>query len=144
MSDYNFAYLDRADQADDPPRHSEALQCPAIRCPLPARDADALWLGHGRGAGICRPVWCRGSFEGNRQGADDHTNAGRSAGFFRAHGRVATTTRTADCHADPDASTRIPGRPLTRDQILVYQVPIPEPLRFWNARTEDPAKRCTT
>eukprot|EP01132_Coremiostelium_polycephalum_P016106 gene16106-19404_t len=63
------------------------------------------------------------------QGADDTTNAVSIRRFFARTAGVATTEST------PDATViqtrhRIPETPLQADQIMVYQVPIPEPLRF--------------
>jgi alpha-D-ribose 1-methylphosphonate 5-phosphate C-P lyase len=63
------------------------------------------------------------------QGADDTTNAVSIRKFFEKTAGVATTERTA-CASLIQTRHRIPEMPLTEDQILVYQVPIPEPLRF--------------
>jgi alpha-D-ribose 1-methylphosphonate 5-phosphate C-P lyase len=67
------------------------------------------------------------------QGADDTTNAVSIRKFFERTAGVATTERTS--HATLiQTRHRIPEEPLTEDQILVYQVPIPEPLRFLEPR----------
>src|SRR5690606_26307601 len=63
------------------------------------------------------------------QGSDDTTNAINIRRFFGRVTGVATTTST------PDATViqtrhRIPETPLAEGQIMVYQVPIPEPLRW--------------
>lgn len=63
------------------------------------------------------------------QGADDTTNAVSIRRFFARTAGVATTERT------PEATViqtrhRIPETALSGEQIMVYQVPIPEPLRF--------------
>jgi alpha-D-ribose 1-methylphosphonate 5-phosphate C-P lyase len=73
------------------------------------------------------------------QGADDTTNAVSIRAFFAKTARVATTTST------PDATIiqtrhRIPETPLTEGQVLVYQVPIPEPLRFLEPRETETRK----
>ncbi len=47
--------------------------------------------------------------------------------------RVATTTRTTEATII-QTRHRIPEAPLTADQIIVFQVPIPEPLRFLEPR----------
>jgi len=63
------------------------------------------------------------------QGADDTTNAVSIRKFFERTAGVAVTGRTQDATVI-QTRHRIPETPLTADQILVYQVPIPEPLRF--------------
>jgi alpha-D-ribose 1-methylphosphonate 5-phosphate C-P lyase len=61
------------------------------------------------------------------QGADDTTNAVSIRAFFRRVAGVETTERTADATVI-QTRHRIPERALTEGQVLVYQVPIPEPL----------------
>jgi alpha-D-ribose 1-methylphosphonate 5-phosphate C-P lyase len=63
------------------------------------------------------------------QGADDTTNAVSIRKFFEKTAGVAVTERTSEATII-QTRHRIPETPLTEGQILVYQVPIPEPLRF--------------
>jgi alpha-D-ribose 1-methylphosphonate 5-phosphate C-P lyase len=63
------------------------------------------------------------------QGADDTTNAVSIRAFFRDLTGVETTEQTEDATLI-QTRHRIPEKPLKEDQILIYQVPIPEPLRF--------------
>jgi len=67
------------------------------------------------------------------QGADDTTNAVAIRGFFAKTARVATTTRTSEATVI-QTRHRIPETPLREGQIIVFQVPIPEPLRFLEPR----------
>ena len=67
------------------------------------------------------------------QGADDTTNAVSIRAFFAKTADVATTTETTRATII-QTRHRVPETPLTEDQILVYQVPIPEPLRFLEPR----------
>ena len=67
------------------------------------------------------------------QGADDTTNAVSIRRFFATTAGVATTTRTAEATII-QTRHRIPETPLAEGQVLVYQVPIPEPLRFLEPR----------
>ena len=67
------------------------------------------------------------------QGADDTTNAVSIRRFFRRVAGVRTTEHTAEASVI-QTRHRIPETPLGPGQILVYQVPIPEPLRFMEAR----------
>jgi len=61
------------------------------------------------------------------QGADDTTNAVSIRRFFARTAGVRTTTRTAEATLI-QTRHRIPETPLREDQIIVYQVPQPEPL----------------
>jgi alpha-D-ribose 1-methylphosphonate 5-phosphate C-P lyase len=61
------------------------------------------------------------------QGADDTTNAVSIRRFFSRVAGVETTTRTRDATVI-QTRHRIPETLLREDQILVYQVPLPEPL----------------
>ncbi|HSU07274.1 MAG TPA: alpha-D-ribose 1-methylphosphonate 5-phosphate C-P-lyase PhnJ, partial [Acetobacteraceae bacterium] len=61
------------------------------------------------------------------QGADDTTNAVSIRRFFARTAGVRTTTATADATVI-QTRHRIPETPLRDDQIIVYQVPQPEPL----------------
>lgn len=63
------------------------------------------------------------------QGSDDTTNAVSIRDFFRKTTGVATTTHTDEATII-QTRHRIPEQPLTESQILVYQVPLPEPLRW--------------
>jgi alpha-D-ribose 1-methylphosphonate 5-phosphate C-P lyase len=63
------------------------------------------------------------------QGADDTTNAISIRKFFEKTAKIATTEKTSSASVI-QTRHRIPEEQLTEDQILVYQVPIPEPLRF--------------
>jgi alpha-D-ribose 1-methylphosphonate 5-phosphate C-P lyase len=67
------------------------------------------------------------------QGADDTTNAVSIRAFFARTANVAVTTRTSEATII-QTRHRIPEQALTEAQVLVYQVPIPEPLRFLEPR----------
>lgn len=67
------------------------------------------------------------------QGADDTTNAVSIRQFFEKVVNVHTTTRT-EAATIIQTRHRIPETPLAEGQIMVYQVPIPEPLRFLEPR----------
>lgn len=62
------------------------------------------------------------------QGADDATNAVAIRGFFRRVAAITTTDRTLEATLI-QTRHRVPETPLTESQILVLQVPEPEPLR---------------
>jgi alpha-D-ribose 1-methylphosphonate 5-phosphate C-P lyase len=67
------------------------------------------------------------------QGSDDTTNAISIRKFFAKTAGVRTTTHTEEATVI-QTRHRVPEKPLTEAQILVYQVPIPEPLRFLEPR----------
>ena len=74
------------------------------------------------------------------QGSDDTTNAVSIRDFFRKTTGVATTTHTDEATII-QTRHRIPEQPLTESQIMVYQVPLPEPLR-WVGRLAAPIFLC--
>ncbi|WP_213991797.1 alpha-D-ribose 1-methylphosphonate 5-phosphate C-P-lyase PhnJ [Sodalis sp. dw_96] len=73
------------------------------------------------------------------QGADDTTNAVSIRRFFQRVAGAATTERTVEATII-QTRHRIPETPLAEDQILVYQVPNPEPLRFIEPRETETRK----
>jgi alpha-D-ribose 1-methylphosphonate 5-phosphate C-P lyase len=73
------------------------------------------------------------------QGADDTTNAISIRHFFQKTTRVAVTEATADATII-QTRHRTPETPLHEGQILVYQVPIPEPLRWLEPRESETRK----
>ena len=58
--------------------------------------------------------------------------------FFRKTTGVATTIHTDEATII-QTRHRIPEQPLTESQIMVYQVPLPEPLRWLNRANRKPA-----
>ncbi len=75
------------------------------------------------------------------QGADETTNAVSIRRFFERTVGVATATSTGSASVI-QTRHRIPEEELTENQILVYQVPIPEPLRFLETRETETRKMC--
>jgi alpha-D-ribose 1-methylphosphonate 5-phosphate C-P lyase len=73
------------------------------------------------------------------QGADDTTNAVSIRRFFERTTGVRTTTRT-DAATLIQTRHRIPETPLAEGQIVVFQVPIPEPLRWLEPRETETRK----
>jgi alpha-D-ribose 1-methylphosphonate 5-phosphate C-P lyase len=73
------------------------------------------------------------------QGADDTTNAVSIRKFFERTAGVSTTQATAEATVI-QTRHRIPEVPLKAGQILIYQVPIPEPLRFLEPRETETRK----
>jgi alpha-D-ribose 1-methylphosphonate 5-phosphate C-P lyase len=130
MSDYNFAYLDEQTKRMIRRAILKALAIPGYQVPFASREMPMPY-GWGTG-GVQVSAACLTPGDTLKvidQGADDTTNAVSIRKFFEKTAQVATTEDTARASLI-QTRHRIPEEPLTEDQILVYQVPIPEPLRF--------------
>jgi alpha-D-ribose 1-methylphosphonate 5-phosphate C-P lyase len=131
---YNFAYLDEQTKRMIRRAILKALAVPGYQVPFASREMPMPY-GWGTGgvqlsAAVMVP---EDRVKVIDQGADDTTNAVSIRKFFERTAGVATTARTADATLI-QTRHRIPEEPLTEGQILVYQVPIPEPLRFLEPR----------
>ena len=131
---YNFAYLDEQTKRMIRRAILKAVAIPGYQVPFASRDMP-LPYGWGTG-GIQLTAACIGPDDVLKvidQGADDTTNAVSIRAFFQKTTGVAVTEKTMDATII-QTRHRIPEQPLNADQILVYQVPIPEPLRFLEPR----------
>lgn len=134
---YNFAYLDEQTKRMLRRAILKAVAIPGYQVPFASRDMP-LPYGWGTG-GIQVTAALLGQDDVLKvidQGADDTTNAVSIRGFFARTAQVATTGRTA-LATIIQTRHRIPEEPLQAGQILVYQVPIPEPLRFLEPRERE-------
>ncbi len=130
MSDYNFAYLDEQTKRMIRRAILKGLAIPGYQVPFASREMPMPY-GWGTGgvqvsAAVLTPD---DTFKVIDQGADDTTNAVSIRRFFQKTAGVAVTEATAQASVI-QTRHRIPETDLREDQILVYQVPIPEPLRF--------------
>ena len=135
MSDptYNFAYLDEQTKRMVRRGLLKAVAIPGHQVPFGSREMP-LPYGWGTG-GIQITAALLGPEDVLKvidQGADDTTNAVSIRRFFARTAGVATTTRTEEATLI-QTRHRIPETPLSERQILVFQVPIPEPLRWMEA-----------
>jgi alpha-D-ribose 1-methylphosphonate 5-phosphate C-P lyase len=131
---YNFAYLDEQTKRMIRRAILKAVAIPGYQVPFASRDMP-LPYGWGTG-GIQVTAACIGPDDVLKvidQGADDTTNAVSIRRFFQRMTGVATTEATTEATLI-QTRHRIPEEPLRAGQILVYQVPIPEPLRFLEPR----------
>ncbi|QCK84469.1 carbon-phosphorus lyase [Phreatobacter aquaticus] len=131
---YNFAYLDEQTKRMIRRAILKAIAIPGYQVPFASREMPMPY-GWGTG-GVQVTAAILGQHDVLKvidQGADDTTNAVSIRKFFEKTSGVATTTHTADATVI-QTRHRIPERTLTEDQVLVYQVPIPEPLRFLEPR----------
>ena len=125
---YNFAYLDEQTKRMIRRAILKAVAIPGHQIPFGSREMP-LPYGWGTG-GIQVTASILGPHDVLKvidQGADDTTNAVSIRRFFARTASVATTTRTAEATII-QTRHRIPEETLHPGQIMVYQVPLPEPL----------------
>lgn len=125
---YNFAYLDEQTKRMIRRALLKAVAIPGHQIPFGSREMP-LPYGWGTGgiqvtASILGPDDVLKVID---QGADDTTNAVSIRRFFARTAGVRTTTRTSEASVI-QTRHRIPEAKLREDQILVYQVPMPEPM----------------
>jgi len=133
-SNYNFAFLDENTKRMLRRALLKAVAIPGYQVPFGSREMP-LPYGWGTG-GIQLTAALLGPDDVLKvidQGADDTTNAVNLRRFFARVAGVATTERTTEASVI-QTRHRIPETPLREDQILVFQVPEPEPLRTLEPR----------
>jgi alpha-D-ribose 1-methylphosphonate 5-phosphate C-P lyase len=128
VNGYNFAYLDEQTKRMVRRAILKAVAIPGHQVPFAGREMP-LPYGWGTG-GIQVTASVLGANDMLKvidQGADDTTNAVSIRRFFARTAGVRTTTHTAEATLI-QTRHRIPEQALREDQIIVYQVPAPEPL----------------
>ena len=130
MSEYNFAYLDEQTKRMIRRAILKGLAIPGYQVPFASREMP---MPYGWGTGgvqvSAATLTPEDTLKVIDQGADDTTNAISIRKFFQKTADVEVTEKTAEANLI-QTRHRIPEVELSEDQILVYQVPIPEPLRF--------------
>ncbi len=137
---YNFAYLDEQTKRMIRRAILKAIAIPGYQVPFASREMPMPY-GWGTG-GVQVTAAILGADDVLKvidQGSDDTTNAVSIRGFFEATAGVATTTKTSEATII-QTRHRIPEAKLGPHQVLVYQVPIPEPLRFLEPRETETRK----
>ena len=140
IASYNFAYLDEQTKRMIRRAILKAIAIPGYQVPFASREMPMPY-GWGTGgvqvtAAIIGPD---DTLKVIDQGADDTTNAVSIRAFFQKVANVAVTTRTSEATII-QTRHRIPEEVLKAGQTLVYQVPIPEPLRFLEPRETETRK----
>ncbi len=137
---YNFAYLDEQTKRMIRRAILKAIAIPGYQVPFASREMP---MPYGWGTG---GVQVTASIIGKDdvlkmidQGSDDTTNAVALRGFFELTAGVESTTETSEASII-QTRHRIPEDDLTEDQVIVFQVPIPEPLRFLEPRETETRK----
>jgi alpha-D-ribose 1-methylphosphonate 5-phosphate C-P lyase len=125
---YNFAYLDEQTKRMIRRALLKAVAVPGYQVPFASREMP---LPYGWGTGGLQVTSAiigeKDTLKVIDQGSDETTNAVNIRRFFARTAGVATTTRTEDASI-VQTRHRIPETPLSDKQIIVYQVPMPEPL----------------
>jgi len=136
----NFAYLDERTKRMIRRAILKAVAIPGYQVPFGSREMP-LPYGWGTG-GIQVTASIIGPFDVLKvidQGSDDTVNAVNIRRFFqRTTGVVVTTDTTAASIIQ--TRHRIPETPLQEGQVLVYQVPVPEPMQRLEPREEETRK----
>ncbi len=137
---YNFAYLNEQTKRMIRRAILKAVAIPGYQVPFAAREMP-MPLGWGTGgvqvtAAILTP---EDTLKVIDQGADDTTNAVSIRKFFVKTAGIKTTEATEEATII-QTRHRIPEASLTEKQTLVFQVPIPEPLRFLEPRETETRK----
>ena len=137
---YNFAYLDEQSKKMIRRAILKAVAVPGFQVPFGGREMP---LPYGWGTG---GIQLTASLLGKEdilkvidQGSDDTVNAVSIKDFFRKTAGIAITESTS-CATLIQTRHRIPETPLKEGQIMVYQVPIPEPLQFIEPKRPETAK----
>ncbi|WP_313527200.1 alpha-D-ribose 1-methylphosphonate 5-phosphate C-P-lyase PhnJ [Anaerotignum sp.] len=135
-NNYNFAFLDEGSKREIRRCILKAVAIPGYQVPFGSRE---LPIGRGWGTGgIQLTLSLIGKDDTLKvidQGSDESVNAVNIKKFVNTCTDVATTTDTREATII-QTRHRIPEIPMTNDQILVLQVPIPDPLRIVEPREE--------
>ncbi|MCL2493463.1 MAG: alpha-D-ribose 1-methylphosphonate 5-phosphate C-P-lyase PhnJ [Clostridiales bacterium] len=133
---YNFAFLDEGSKREIRRAALKAVAIPGYQVPFGSRE---LPIGRGWGTGgIQLTLSLIGPDDMLKvidQGSDESVNAVNIKKFVGLCTDIETTTDTRKATII-QTRHRIPEIPLTNEQILILQVPIPEPLRVVEAREE--------
>jgi len=137
---YNFAYLDEQTKRMIRRAILKAVAVPGYQVPFGGREMP---LAYGWGTGgiqvTASVIGPDDTLKVIDQGADDTTNAVSIRRFFERVAGVATTEATEEADII-QTRHRIPEAELAEGQVLVYQVPQPEPLRRLEPREAETRK----
>jgi alpha-D-ribose 1-methylphosphonate 5-phosphate C-P lyase len=140
LDGYNFAFLDEQTKRMIRRAILKAVAIPGYQVPFGSREMP---LPYGWGTGgmqvTAAVIGVADTLKVIDQGADDTTNAVSIRRFFVRMTGVATTEKTRAASLI-QTRHRVPETPLQEGQILVYQVPIPEPLRWLEPRETETRK----
>ncbi len=125
---YNYAFLDEQTKRELRRKTLKAVSIPGHQVPFGSREMP-LARGWGTG-GLQLSLALIGPgdvYKAIDQGADESVNAVNMRSLVARMAEVETTLNTVEATI-VQTRHRVPEEPLREDQILVFQVPIPEPL----------------
>jgi alpha-D-ribose 1-methylphosphonate 5-phosphate C-P lyase len=134
---YNYAFLDEGSKREIRRATLKAIAIPGYQVPFASRE---LPIGRGWGTGglqlTLSLIGEKDSLKVIDQGHDDSVNA---VSIKRLVENCSDVSSTEDSERATLIQTRhrIPEKPLREDQILVFQVPMPEPLRRVEAKEKE-------
>jgi len=127
---FNFAYLDEQTKRSIRRSLLKAVAIPGHQIPFSSREMP---MSYGWGTGgiqvTASVIGADDTLKVIDQGADDTTNAVNIRRFFKKVCGIKTTEETTEATVI-QTRHRVPETPLREGQTMVYQVPIPEPLRW--------------
>lgn len=133
---YNYAFLDEGSKREIRRTILKAVAIPGYQVPFGSRE---LPIGRGWGTGGIQVTLSLIGEEDTLkvidQGSDESVNAVNIKKFIKSCTDIKTTNDTRKATII-QTRHRIPEIPLTKEQILVLQVPTPEPLRIVEPREE--------
>lgn len=125
----NYAYLDERTKRMIRRALLKAVAIPGYQVPFGSREMP---LPYGWGTGgiqvTAAVIGPDDTLKVIDQGSDDTVNAVNIRRFFQRTTNVPVTTRTCEATLI-QTRHRIPETPLVEGQVLVYQVPVPEPMQ---------------
>lgn len=137
---YNFAYLDEQTKRMLRRAILKAVAIPGYQVPFSSREMP---MPYGWGTGgiqvTASVIGPNDTLKVIDQGSDDTTNAVAIRNFFARTAGVEMTSHATEATII-QTRHRIPETELKEGQILVFQVPIPEPLRFLEPRETETRK----
>ena len=137
---YNFAYLNEQTKRMIRRALLKAVAVPGYQVPFASREMPMPYGWGTGGVQITAAILkTDDTLKVIDQGSDDTTNAVSIRKFFVKTADVKTTEKTEDATII-QTRHRIPEQALHEGQILVFQVPIPEPLRFLEPRETETRK----
>jgi alpha-D-ribose 1-methylphosphonate 5-phosphate C-P lyase len=137
---YNFAFLDERTKKMIRRATLKAVAIPGHQVPFGSREMPFAYGWGTGGIQVTASIIGRDDvLKVIDQGSDDTTNAVSIRRFFERTTGVRTTERTREASLI-QTRHRIPETPLTESQVLVYQVPMPEPLFRLEPRRQESIK----
>lgn len=137
---YNFAFFDEGSKREIRRATLKAIAIPGYQVPFASREMP---IGRGWGTGGLQLTL---SLIGRNdvlkvidQGSDESVNAVNIKKLVADTTGVETTERTAEATLI-QSRHRIPEVPLSKGQILILQVPLPEPLRYYESSESETKK----